>query len=88
VEWIVKTICMLWGEGASYEIDANLQLHEDNYLKLDCSKAKAELDWSPKWGIADALKSIVEWNKAWLAGEDLRRLTEDQIERYLSIQTR
>ena len=88
VEWIVKTICELWGKGASYEIDMNPQPHEDSYLKLDCSKAKAELNWSPKWGIANALESIVEWNKAWLAGEDMRRMTENQIDRYLSIQTK
>ena len=35
VEWITKSICDLWGEGASFEIDSNPQPHEANYLKLD-----------------------------------------------------
>jgi CDP-glucose 4,6-dehydratase len=33
------------GNGASYAVDTNPQPHEANYLKLDCSKAKAELGW-------------------------------------------
>ena len=76
VEWISKTVCELWGEGASYEVDTDPQPHEANYLKLDCSKAKAELGWIPKWNIMAALESVVKWNKAWLAGEDMRSFTE------------
>ncbi len=82
VEWITRTICELWGEGASFSIDTNPQPHEANYLKLDCSKAKAELGWEPRWNINQTLTSIVEWNKAFLAGEDMRTVTENQIEEY------
>ncbi|WP_205461836.1 CDP-glucose 4,6-dehydratase [Mangrovibacterium lignilyticum] len=85
VEWITKTICELWGENANYNIDNNPQPHEANYLKLDCSKAKAELDWYPKWNIQQALRSIVTWNKAWLAGENIRKETYAQIEQYLNV---
>ncbi|MCF7804213.1 MAG: CDP-glucose 4,6-dehydratase [Candidatus Marinimicrobia bacterium] len=84
VEWIAKTICNLWGEGASYKVNTNTQPHEANYLKLDCSKAKAELNWNPKWDINMALSSIVEWNKARLAGKNVRQITERQINRYLT----
>jgi CDP-glucose 4,6-dehydratase len=82
VEWITNTICKLWGEGASFIIDTNPQPHEANYLKLDCSKAKAELNWEPKWDIHSTLKSIVEWNKAFLNEEDIRQVTENQINQY------
>ena len=82
VEWITRTICELWGENASYEVDTNPQPHEANYLKLDCSKAKAELGWVPKWNIETTLKSIVEWNKAFLKGENIRTISESQIEDY------
>jgi len=82
VEWITKTICELWGENASFEIDTNPKPHEANYLKLDCSKAKAELGWLPKWNIETTLKSIVDWNKAWLKGENIREVTINQIEQY------
>lgn len=82
VEWIIQKICTLWGEGALYEVDTNPQPHEANYLKLDCSKAKEMLCWFPKWAIETSLKSIVEWNKAFINGEDIRLVTERQIEDY------
>jgi len=84
VEWITKTICEIWGNGASYEVDSNPQPHEANYLKLDCSKAKAELGWIPKWNIHTTLKSIVEWNKAFQEGENIREVTINQIIKYYS----
>lgn len=85
VQWITKTICDLWSNGASYEIDTNPQPHEANYLKLDCSKAKAELGWLPKWDIETTLKSIVDWNKAYLKGENIREVTLNQINQYFKI---
>jgi CDP-glucose 4,6-dehydratase len=84
VEWITKTICQLWGNGASYEVDNNPQPHEANYLKLDCSKAKAELNWMPKWNIETTLKSIVDWNKAFISNENMRKITEQQIDTYFA----
>jgi CDP-glucose 4,6-dehydratase len=85
VEWITKTICKLWGDGASYSIDTNPQPHEANYLKLDCSKAKAELSWTPKWSVHKALSSIIEWNKAFLNKECIRKVSEGQINNYFSL---
>ena len=85
VEWITSTICQLWGEGASFIIDANPQPHEANYLKLDSSKANAELYWKPKWDIQTTLKSIIEWNKAFLNQENIRQVTENQINQYYNL---
>lgn len=82
VEWITKTICDFWGKGASFEIDKTPQPHEANYLKLDCSKAKAELGWIPRWDIKTTIKSIIDWNKAFIAGSDMRKVTEKQISDY------
>ena len=82
VEWVINTICTMWGNGASFQIDTNPQPHEASYLKLDCSKAKTVLGWFPRWDLETALKSIVEWNKAWLNKQDIRNVTEEQIKRY------
>lgn len=82
VEWITKTICKMWGEGASYEIDDNPQPHEANYLKLDCSKAKAKLNWHPKWDISTSLYLIVNWNKQFISGANMREFTLRQIKKY------
>ncbi len=85
VEWITKTICDLWGKKATYSIDNNPQPHEANYLKLDCSKAKAKLNWIPKWNIKTTLKSIVDWNKAFLNNENMREITNNQIKQYFDL---
>jgi len=82
VEWIIKTICKLWGKGASYRVDPHPQPHEANFLKLDCSKSKAELGWFPRWNLEQTLNSIVEWNKARLGNKDVRKVSEEQIIRY------
>lgn len=85
VEWIANKLCSIWGEDAAYEIDSSPQPHEANYLKLDCSKAKALLDWHPKMDLEDSIKHIVEWNKAFLNGENIRRVSENQIDEYFRI---
>lgn len=84
VKWITQTICELWGNRTSFVVDTNSQLHEATYLKLDCSKAKAELNWEPRWDIIKSLESIVEWNKAFLSKTNMREFTEKQIEEYFN----
>jgi CDP-glucose 4,6-dehydratase len=84
VEWITRTICDIWGDGATFSVDTNTQPHEAHYLKLDCSKAKAELGWQPRWDIRTTLQSIVDWNKAYLANENMLTKTNEQIDQYLN----
>lgn len=82
VEWLVSRICTLWGDDASYGIDKGDHPHEAHYLKLDCSKAGAELGWRPRWSLDAALESIVSWTKTYRDGGDLRRACLAQIEAY------
>jgi CDP-glucose 4,6-dehydratase len=82
VEWIVKRICDKWGNNASYEIDKGEHPHEARYLKLDCSKAKTELGWHPRWTVEKAIDSIIEWTRAYNKNKDLREACLDQIEAY------
>ena len=82
VQWIVEKLCKKWGEGASYEIDANPQPHEANYLKLDCSKANHLLGWKPRWTMEKALDSIIEFTKAYQNKEDIKKICIKQISEY------
>ena len=85
VKYIIESMCRFWGGGAEYIVDANyLSLHEANYLKLDCSKAKALLGWQPKWNLEQAIKSIVDWNKAYLTDDSALEITLIQIKDYLN----
>jgi len=82
VAWIVDSLTRLWGKGASWVKDSNQHPHEANYLKLDCSKARNLLNWTPKLRIETALKWVVRWYRAFQDGQDMRKITESEIERY------
>lgn len=84
VEWIVQRLCEKWGGNACYEIDKMQHPHEAHYLKLDCSKAKSELNWRPRWHLEKTIDSIVEWTLAYRDGRDMREITLQQMENYLS----
>jgi CDP-glucose 4,6-dehydratase len=80
VQWIVQRLSEAWGEGASWRLDERPQPHEATYLKLDCSKAKARLDWHPRWDLATALLKTVAWYRAFEEGQDMRAITLQQIQ--------
>lgn len=78
VEWIVQTLTGLVPNAKGYEIDKTPQPHEAHYLKLDISKAKARLNWSPRWGLSAALEKIVEWDSSDARTWCLRHIQEYQ----------
>lgn len=82
VQWLVERLCSLWGNGASWQLDADEHPHEAHYLKLDCSKSHGELGWWPRLGLEKALASIVAWTKLYQSGGDLREICLHQIKTY------
>jgi CDP-glucose 4,6-dehydratase len=82
VEWLVDSLCKKWSTGASYIIDKGKHPHEAHYLKLDCSKAKSELCWQPRWDLEKAIESIAEWTRAYKEGKDVKGVCLKQIEEY------
>jgi len=82
VSWVVERLVSLWGENARWEVDSAQHPHEATYLKLDCSKAKSLLGWSPKLRLSTTLEWIVEWYQGYQQNQNMRRLTEAQIARY------
>lgn len=84
VQWIVERLTATWGEGASWVLDGGEHPHEAHYLKLDCSKAKMRLDWHPRWRLEQTLEKIVEWQRAWLDGNDMREVSLRQISAYMA----
>jgi CDP-glucose 4,6-dehydratase len=82
VAWIVEHISALWGNGARWEPDPGIHPQEARVLKLDSSKARSRLGWSPKLRVTQAIEWVVEWYKAYQAGQDARMITNAQIVRY------
>ena len=82
VQWIVERLTQAWGEDASWILDGGDHPHEAHYLKLDCSKARARLDWHPRWHLDDALGAIIEWHRSYRDGKNMHELTLRQISAY------
>ena len=68
-----------WPEDVSWIFNPNEELREAQLLKLDISKAKARLNWEPRWALSKTLESIIEWHQSWLSGADMRTVTLAQI---------
>jgi len=70
---LIDLLCSTWNKNNGIlpkanwidksEIDAP---HEANFLKLDCSKAKAVFDWKPRWHIEDCILMTVNFTKIYL----------------------
>jgi len=82
VDRIATAIAEMWGEGASWVHDAEFSVHEDHLLRLDASKAHAELGWQPRLRTETALEWTVAWYRAWKQGVDMRQQTQKQIDAY------
>lgn len=63
-------------------VDEGVQPHEARLLKLDCSKAKSELNWRPRWSLEKAVKMITQWHDSFNKENDMREITLNQIVEY------
>ena len=88
VKFIIEYLAKEWGNDSSWMHDISEQPHEAQLLKLDISKAKRMLKWSPKLNIYQALDSILNWEKSWINGDDMKELTLMQIHDFEEIHKR
>jgi len=84
VQEVVELIISNWSDAARWEKEGVEQRHEANLLKLDCSKARTQLGWIPKWNLDTATQKIVEWQKAFQAKENMQKVSLAQINDYMS----
>jgi len=81
VSWIVERLCEQI-PGSKWQTEKTKQPHEAGLLKLDSSKAKTKLGWTPRWNLEAALSKTVEWHQAWRNQEDMAAITSSQIQAY------
>ncbi len=84
VEWILNKMVGNWGQGASWQLDSGIHPHEAKYLKLDISKARTHLQWAPTWSLENTLHKIISWHRAWLAHEDMKAYSINEMESYMA----
>lgn len=81
---LVDLFVKKWGDDVSWVNKSDGGPHEANFLKLDSSKLKQTFGWQPRWNLSEAMDKIVEWNKCWLASEDISACMDQQIKDFLS----
>lgn len=82
VSWVVDQMLEAWGDHAGWERPAGAQPHEAVLLRLDCSKARTQLGWRPRFRLHDALDKVIEWHREAARGADARAISLDQIDDY------
>jgi CDP-glucose 4,6-dehydratase len=81
VTWIVERLAEMRPD-IKWQCDKSKQPHEANYLKLDSSKAKNQLNWQTKWRLQTALEKTMEWHQKWKSNDDMREASLQQIKDY------
>lgn len=80
---LVDLFMKYWGKDAGWKNESDGGPHETSFLKLDCSKLKSVFNWSPRWSLETAVQKVVEWNKCWIEGQDVRECMDSQIQEFL-----
>ena len=84
VMWILDRISKKFAS-AKWIIDKQEQKHEATLLKLDISKAKSKLGWTPKWTLENAIDNTAEWHIAYQNNEKISEFSIKQIKLYQSL---
>lgn len=83
VRWVVERLVER-RPGASWSVDDSPHPHEAGALKLDSSKARSRLGWSPRWRLREALERTLDWHESWRKGYDMHAYSLAQIDAYLA----
>ena len=89
VGWVVERLAARWPEPLEVRPAeaAGAELREAQVVRLDSSRARAELGWTPRWDLASGLDATVSWYEAYRAGEDMRAVCLRQIEAFEGVVT-
>ena len=82
VSYIVERLCKRWGGDAAWHLSEGRHPHEANFLKVDASKAKSRLRWTPCLDLDEALDWTADWYRGVAGGADAAALCHEQIGRF------
>jgi CDP-glucose 4,6-dehydratase len=80
VSWIAERMTNFWGDGASWVLDDDRGPHEAGYLRLDASRARHDLAWTPHLRLETALEWLVQWYRAWQSGLDGKKSASGEMQ--------
>lgn len=81
---VADMLSSAWGGSACWTADSGSHPHEARLLRLDSSRARTVLGWTPRWALASGIARTVEWYKAFSRGEDVCDVSLRQIDEHAS----
>jgi CDP-glucose 4,6-dehydratase len=82
VKWITEKLTKQWSSNIKWDVDNDNNPHEENSLRLNCMKANSRLNWRPKLKLEQGLEWVVEWYKQYKENNNMKKITEHQIEEF------
>jgi CDP-glucose 4,6-dehydratase len=82
VAGVVERMAARWGDGARWTSQPGTHPYEAAELRLDSTKARTRLGWTPRLGIEQALDWTIDWYRRSAAGEPAAALLDQQIAAY------
>lgn len=73
---VVEEILRHWGSGTWTDASEANAPHEAAHLSLSIEKARARLDWHPRWAFSEAIRRTVDWYRCATAGASSAELAE------------
>jgi len=80
---LTNLIIEYYGTGSWKDVSNPGELHETNFLALNCSKARNLLKWKPVLNMREAIRLTVDWYKKYKNQEDCHKLTLKEISEYI-----
>jgi len=79
---VAEAVVAALGRGRIAVEEAGATVHEAKLLRLDCTKARLELGWTPALRFADCIRLTAGWYGGWAAGREAADLCNEQISEY------
>ena len=72
-------------EKVKWELAKDLDIQENDLLKLNSDKALTKLSWEPVWDFKETINQTVSWYKSFYESKnDLLKISKNQILNYTS----
>ena len=84
VSRVADLAAQAWGDGASWNLDRDPQLHEAGYLLLDSSKVRQQLNWQEKLDFQATIQWTIGFYKKNSRGISTRDLLFQQVDGFYS----
>ena len=82
VAWIVERMRSRWPRTLEVAVGERRPVREAAVPRVDSTRARTRLGWSPPWDLAAAIDATVEWYLAHDGGRAACELSLEQIERF------